>query len=82
MTKRILVIIQRSNGDVLLSLPLINSLFEFFDSPEIDLLVNDDTYPVAKLLPNIKSIYEFSYQKKQNYRYKQEKKIIKQIFRK
>ena len=82
MTKRILVIIQRSNGDVLLSLPLINTLFEFFDSPEIDLLVNDDTYPIAKLLPNIKSIYEFSYQKKQNYRYKQEKKIIKQIFRK
>ena len=53
MIKHILIIIQRSNGDVLLSLPLINALFEYYNSPKIDLLVNDDTSPLAQLLPNI-----------------------------
>ena len=82
MIKHILIIIQRSNGDVLLSLPLINALFEYYNSPKIDLLVNDDTSPLAQLLPNINLIYEFSYQKKKDQRYKQEKKLVKNIFRK
>ena len=53
---KILVIIQRSNGDVLLSSSLIEQLQENFQPKEIDLLVNDDTLSVAKTLPNIHQI--------------------------
>jgi heptosyltransferase III len=80
--KKILIVIQRSNGDVFLSLKLINELFKFYQYPKIDLLINDDTYPLAKLLPNINSIYQFSYTKKRNSRISQEVQIIKNIFRK
>ena len=81
-SKKILIIIQRSNGDVLLSSSLIKSLYENFDSPEIDILVNDDTIAVAKILPNINKIYTFSYEEKSSNRWRQEKNIIKQLFRK
>ena len=64
--KKILIIIQRSNGDVFLSISLINELYKHYQSPQIDLLVNDDTYPLAKLLPNINFIHQFSYKKKRN----------------
>ena len=79
---KILLVIQRSNGDVFLSVSLINSLYNFYKSPDIDLLVNDDTYQVAKLLPNINNIYKFSYTLKKDFRLKQEKNIIKSIFKK
>ena len=79
---KILIIIQRSNGDVLLSQTLINKIFESYNSPQIDLLVNDDTVLVAQLLSNISDIHQFSYSKKRNNRWKQEKKIVKKIFRK
>jgi heptosyltransferase-3 len=79
---KILIIIQRSNGDVFLSLTLINALYEYYDSPKIDLLVNDDTIAVANLLPHINHIHQFSYTKKKNNRWKQEKNLIKNIFRK
>ena len=79
MIKNILVIVQRSNGDVLLSLTLINTLYEFYGGPKIDLLVNDDTYSLAKLLPNINKIHLFSYKKKRDNRYRQEKIIITNI---
>jgi len=82
MIKNILVIIQRSNGDVLFSLTLINALYEFYGGPKIDLLINDDTYPLAKLFPNINNIHQFSYKKKKVNRYRQEKKIITTLFRK
>ena len=71
MIKNILVIIQRSNGDVLFSLTLINALYEFYGGPKIDLLINDDTYPLAKLFPNINNIHQFSYKKKKVNRYRQ-----------
>ena len=74
--KKILIVIQRSNGDVFLSITLINLIYEYFHSPQIDLLVNDDTYSMAKLLPNINFIHQFSYQKKRNYRWKQEKQLL------
>ena len=80
--RKILVIIQRSNGDVLFSHSLIESLFDYYKSPKIDLLVNDDTKAMAKLLPNINFINTFSYDQKKNNRIKQEKKIISRIFRK
>jgi len=80
--KKILIIIQRSNGDVFLSASLINALHEYYESPQIDLLVNDDTIGVASLLSNTNSIYSFSYEKKKNSRLKQEKKIFTTIYRK
>jgi heptosyltransferase III len=80
--KKILIIIQRSNGDVFLSTSLIKKLFESFDSPQIDLLVNKDTHGVANLIPNINSIFTFSYSKKKNSRLEQEKKIFSTVFRK
>ena len=40
-TKKILIIIQRSNGDVFLSSNLISVLYKYFESPEIDILVNN-----------------------------------------
>ena len=80
--QKILIIIQRSNGDVLLSLPLINALHNYYPSADIDLLVNDDTFSVADLLPHIKNIHIFSYQRKKNERIKQELSIILSIYRK
>ena len=59
---KILIIIQRSNGDVFLSSSLIKSLYEYFIEPEIDLLVNDDTVAIAKLIPSVNYIHTFSYQ--------------------
>ena len=47
----------------------------------IDMLVNDDTYSVAKLLPYINKIHQFSYKKKDESRWSQEKTIIKNIYR-
>lgn len=81
-TKKILIIIQRSNGDVFLSQTLINNLFIYFKAPQIDLLVNDDTLTVARLLQNIKSIHKFSYNKKSEKNFNQEKNIISSVFRK
>jgi heptosyltransferase III len=81
-TKKILIIIQRSNGDVFLGSPLIKALFEYYKAPQIDLLVNDDTYLIANLVPHINLIYQFSYKKKIDNRWQQEKELIKNIFRK
>jgi heptosyltransferase-3 len=80
--RKILIIIQRSNGDVFLSIGLIKSIFRFFNSPEIDLLINDDTLQVASLLPHIKKIITFSYNKKNNNQWLQEIEIFKKLFRK
>lgn len=79
--KKILIIIQRSNGDVFLSLTLINALYNNLHSPQIDLLVNDDTTAIAELLPNINFIHTFSYKKKYEGRWRQEKNLIKSIYR-
>ena len=80
--KKILVIIQRSNGDVFLSYSLIQTLYNYYESPEIDILVNDDTYEVANLFSNINCIHIFSYLEKRKNRWGQEKKIFKSLFRK
>ena len=80
--KKILIIIQRSNGDVFLSLSLIKKIYEFYGSPQIDLLVNDDTYQTAALLPHICNIHIFSYERKANNRYAQEVQLLLKIFRK
>ncbi|NTW83851.1 MAG: lipopolysaccharide heptosyltransferase [Chlorobiaceae bacterium] len=59
--QRILLIVQRSNGDVFLSSPLIEGLFEAYGKPQIDLLVNSDTLAVAKMLPHVSRIHVFNY---------------------
>jgi len=79
--EKILIIIQRSNGDVLFSLPLINALYEHYQQPKIDLLVNDDTFPLAKMLPHVNFIHQFSYQKKRDNRWQQERYLLKSIFK-
>ena len=81
-TSNILVIIQRSNGDVLLSASLIQQLQLSLKPDAIDLLVNDDTLFIAQTLPYIRQIHTFSYQKKKKHRWQQEKEIIKKIYRK
>lgn len=80
--KKIIVIIQRSNGDVFLSSSLIKALYENHDNPHIDLLVNDDTLNIARLIPFVKNIYVFSYNEKQLNRWGQEKNIVFKIFNK
>ena len=80
--KKILIIIQRSNGDVFLSVSLINILYKYYQSPEIDLLINEDTYPLAQLLPNINFIHKFSYSEKQKNRFKQERILLTSLFKK
>jgi heptosyltransferase III len=80
--KKIVIIIQRSNGDVFLSSSLIKALYDHYESPQIDLLVNDDTIPIAKTIPYIKNIHIFSYQKKHDNRWRQEIDIVFNIIKK
>ena len=80
--KSILIIIQRSNGDVFLSSPLIDQLKNSFMDAEIDLLINADTISIAKTLTKVNKIYQFSYEEKNKNRFEQEKKIFKKIYRK
>lgn len=69
--KSILIIIQRSNGDVFLSEPLIRMLHEHYPSATIDLLVNADTLGIAKTLPFIGHIHTYDYYwKKQSKHYR------------
>lgn len=79
---KILIIIQRSNGDVFLSSPLINALYEHYNQPQIDLLVNDDTLSIAKTLKHITNIHTFSYKMKKESPIKQELNIVKKIYKK
>ncbi len=80
--KKILIIVQRSNGDVFLTASLINSLYNHYQYPQIDILVNDDTSATAKILPHINFIYEFSYSKKNHNQLKQEINLIRLIYKK
>lgn len=79
---KILIIIQRSNGDVFLSSSLINVLYEHYNHPQIDLLVNDDTLATAKTLNRINKIHLFSYKKKKRHPFIQEINMIKTIYKK
>ena len=81
---KILIIMQRSNGDVFLTLPLIRALQHKYPDAHIDMLVNDDTLGIAKTLPNINQFIVFSYaQKKAGLRTRlaQERDIMRQIWR-
>ena len=65
-----------------MSSSLVDVLNDYYDSPQIDLLVNDDTFSIARLIPFVNSIYSFSYQKKKDNWWKQEKSILKGLFNK
>jgi len=80
--KKILIIIQRSNGDVFLSSSLIQALYKEYDCPQIDILINDDTISIARIIPFIKNIHTFSYKEKKSNRWRQEKNLILKIFKK
>ncbi len=77
--RNILVIIQRSNGDVFLSSPLVDALYANYEQPLIDLLVNEHTFAVAKTLKNIHRIYTFS---KSSSRITEALKTIQTIYKK
>jgi len=83
--KKILVIVQRSNGDVLLSSPLINKLYEYYADCQIDLLINDDTKAIASTLQNIRDfkLYSYSWKKQGKLnRLKNEFSLVKSIYKK
>lgn len=80
--KKILIIIQRSNGDVFFSASLIKNLHKFYDASQIDMLINDDTLSIGKLIPFVNNIYTFSYIEKKKNRWRQEKNIVCSIFNK
>lgn len=81
-TYKILVIVQRSNGDVFYSNNLIYSLKKHFQNSQIDLLINEDTYSIAKLIPNVSKIIKFSYYEYKENKFKHLYKIFKEIYKK
>ena len=82
---KVLVIIQRANGDVYLASPLINNIKAHYPQANIDLLINDDTLGIARTLANVNDIllYRYSWRKKGLfYRLWQELKLTRQIWKK
>jgi heptosyltransferase-3 len=82
---RILIIVQRSNGDVFLSSPLIEALYTHYNAPRIDLLINDDTLGIAKTLSHIDRIHTYSYGWRDlpfQQRIKNEFNLLKSVYRK
>lgn len=83
--QKILIIIQRSNGDVLLAKPLIDRLQEAYPNARLDILVNDDTLAIARILNGIDMIHAYSYgwrKKGIMERLKNELALVGAIFRK
>ena len=65
-----------------MSWSLIARLYEYYQSPEIDVLVNDDTVAVAELLPYVNFVETFSYIKKRDEHWSQEFHLIKKLYKK
>ncbi len=80
--KSILIVVQRSNGDVFLSSPLIEGLHRAYGGPQIDLLINDDTVAIAKSLPHIRQIHTYSYRERAQGRKGQTLELYRKLFRK
>jgi len=83
MYKEILIVVQRSNGDVFLATPLIEELHKRYPDAKIDLLVNRDTLAIAKTLPHIERIHTYDYGWKKMglaARVKKEVGLVKSIF--
>jgi len=86
---KLLLIIRRFNGDVLLTSPLINKLKERFPGSRIDILVNDNTRAVASFIDGIDNIicFDQSFREKRGInrflsRLSLEIDLLKKIFRK
>lgn len=82
---KILIIIRRSNGDVFLTIPLIEALKKRYSNAIIDILVNKNTTSIAKTLPFINTIHIFDYRwKKQGILswIKNEFRLIRNIYKK
>jgi heptosyltransferase-3 len=81
---KILLIIRRSNGDVLLASPLIQRLHEHYPGAEIDLLVNADTLGIARALHSVRHIHIYAHQWKKLPlwgRLREELGLIRRLFR-
>lgn len=81
--KHILIIIRRSNGDVLLASPLLQHLAAHYPGASIELLVNDDTLGIAKALQPVQRIHVYSYQWKKlplGQRLRQQIALIRQLW--
>jgi len=83
--KKVLIIIRRSHGDVLVTSALTKALHDAIPDIHIDLLVNDDTLSTAKAVPFVQTIHCFSYKWGKisiANRIQQELLLIRGIFRK
>jgi heptosyltransferase-3 len=80
--QKILIVVQRSNGDVFLSSPLVEGLFRAYGGPQIDLLVNDDTVAIARSLPHIRQIHTYSYRERAAGKKGQTLGLYRKLFRK
>jgi heptosyltransferase-3 len=78
--KTILVVVQRSNGDVFLSEPLLRGLARAYGNPRIDLLVNDDTLAIAKTLPHVSGIHTYSYRERAEGKKGQSMALYRKLF--
>lgn len=58
--KQILLLVRRSNGDVLLASPLIQHLHAYYPEVAIDLLVNADTLGMANALPLVRYVIPYT----------------------
>jgi len=80
--KEILVIIQRSNGDVFFSYTLIKNLLKNYSLASVDLLVNNDTIQTASLFPEVRKIHSYSYAMKAKLGFKYDIFLAKKLWRK
>ena len=78
--KTILVVVQRSNGDVFLSEPLLRGLARAYGNPRIDLLINDDTLAIAKTLPHVSAIHTYSYRERAEGKKGQSMALYRKLF--
>ncbi|TCD48925.1 glycosyltransferase family 9 protein [Chlorobium sp. N1] len=78
--ENILVVVQRSNGDVFLSEPLLRGLARAYGNPRIDLLVNDDTLAIAKTLPHVSGIHTYSYRERAEGKKGQSMALYRKLF--
>jgi len=79
--KKILVIVQRSNGDVFFALSLIYYLRMNLPGSQIHILINDDTAGVLKLRKDFDKAFLFSYKEKHKKGFKYIFSIIKNIYK-
>ncbi len=78
---KILIVIRRYNGDVLLTEPLIRALKSSLNA-QIDILINQNTLAVAKTIPFIDNFILFSYEKTISKKLKSNFNLLKRVYKK